>query len=103
MKKRSTAIFLAFFTGWMGLHHFYLGNRWRGIIYFTLGWTLMPLIASIIDGLILLTLTPEQFHDFYNLATHTVNPPSEAFDRGNIVQVNFDQSSPSDKKIDRAA
>jgi TM2 domain-containing membrane protein YozV len=76
MRKRSTAIFLALLFGSIGIHHIYLHNKIRAILYFTLSWTLMPLIASIIDALILMTLTDEQFHAFYNLSTL----PSEQID-----------------------
>ena len=68
MKKRSIAISLALILGGIGAHHFYLGNKGRGFFYFILSWTLMPLIASIVDALILITLTEDQFHSFYNLA-----------------------------------
>ena len=98
MKKRSTAIMLAIFLGSIGLHHIYLNNKVRAFLYFTLSWTLMPLIASIIDALILMTLTDEQFHAFYNLATL----PSEHIDAP-IHDIGVQHKSEEDTIFDQAA
>jgi TM2 domain-containing membrane protein YozV len=90
MKKKSVAIFLALFVGGIGVHHFYLGNKGRGIIYMLLSWTLMPLIASFVDALVLMTLTPDQFHSFYNLSALPVhNMVPTAKDTGNVIQHDF--------------
>lgn len=83
MKNKSVAIGLALILGGIGAHHFYLGNKGRGVVYFLLSWTLMPVIAAVVDALILMTFTTEQFHEFYNLATLPVElSDSQACDIG---------------------
>ena len=33
MKSKTTAGILAIFVGWLGIHHFYLGNKSKGLLY----------------------------------------------------------------------
>lgn len=92
MKKKSVAIFLAFILGSFGVHHFYLGNKGRGVIYLLLSWSLMPLIASLVDALVLMTLTQDQFHSFYNLSAlplHNIGPMAK--DTGHVIHHDFSQ------------
>lgn len=42
-------IIIALFLGGLGIHHFYAGNKGRGIIYLLLCWTGLPVILSIFD------------------------------------------------------
>lgn len=51
-KSRRAAIALAVFTGWFGLHQFYLGKNLRGLVYLLLFWTYIPLAVSLIEALI---------------------------------------------------
>jgi TM2 domain-containing membrane protein YozV len=49
MKTKSTATLLAFFLGSLGVHRFYLGKTWTGLLmFFTLGffgiWTLIDFL-----------------------------------------------------------
>lgn len=43
-KKKGTALILCIFLGWLGIHRFYVGKLWTGILYlvtgglFTIGW-----------------------------------------------------------------
>lgn len=41
--KRKTAIFLAIFTGWLGLHRFYLGQIGWGLLYIFIFYLFAPL------------------------------------------------------------
>lgn len=50
-KKRKTAILLALFFGWVGVHRFYLGQPVRGAIYLLFFWTFIPFLLSLIDAL----------------------------------------------------
>ncbi|NEQ33233.1 MAG: NINE protein [Leptolyngbya sp. SIO4C5] len=44
-----------------GLHKFYLGQPFWGILYLLLGWTQIPRIASAIEGVWYLMLSDEDF------------------------------------------
>jgi len=58
-KNRTTAALLGLFVGWFGFHHFYLGNKRRGMYYLLFWWTLVPLFLAWKDA-IQLALTDEQ-------------------------------------------
>ena len=64
-KDRTSAALLAIFLGWLGAHHFYLGNTGRGIVYLLLSWTLIPYFAALIEALIYLTKSDEEFQREY--------------------------------------
>jgi TM2 domain-containing membrane protein YozV len=66
--QRITAGLLAIFFGWLGIHKFYLGYNTAGIIMivvsiFTCG-SIMSIIG-LIEGIIYLTKTDEQFNATY--------------------------------------
>lgn len=66
-KKQSTACFLAFTTGWCGGHKFYLGEATAGWIYLFWFWTLVPLLLSIYEGIVLCQMAAVTFNMTYNL------------------------------------
>lgn len=68
-KNRTTAALLGLFVGWFGFHHFYLGNKRRGMYYLLFWWTLVPLFLAWKDA-IQLALTDEQ-----EFERKFVNPP----------------------------
>jgi TM2 domain-containing membrane protein YozV len=61
-KSRTVAVLLAFFGGAFGLHHFYIGNRRRGMCYLGFCWTLVPLFLAWIDAF-KLAMTDEEAFD----------------------------------------
>jgi len=69
MKKKKTATILAFLTGWLGIHRFYLGQPGLGVVYlllffFSIG--IVPFILGLIDGLMFATMKEEIFDLKYN-------------------------------------
>lgn len=60
-KSRVVAAVLALCLGGLGIHHFYLGNYLRGIIYLVLCWTYIPSIVGFVEGIIYLTQSDEVF------------------------------------------
>ncbi|MEB3209985.1 MAG: helix-hairpin-helix domain-containing protein [Leptolyngbyaceae bacterium] len=69
VKRRSVAIALAFSGAFLpGLHKFYLGQRGWGVAYLLLGFTHIPQVASIIEGLWYGILAQDEFD-------HNFNPP----------------------------
>ncbi|AFZ54825.1 NINE protein [Cyanobacterium aponinum UTEX 3222] len=67
MKQKSIAAVLAFFVGGFGVHKFYLGNNFAGILYLLLFWTFIPSILAIFDFLGLLLMSEQAFNAKYNL------------------------------------
>ena len=53
-KDRVTAGVFALLLGGVGIHHFYLGNTVRGVVYLLFFWTFIPAIAGFIEGILYL-------------------------------------------------
>jgi TM2 domain-containing membrane protein YozV len=66
-KSRTTAALLALFLGAFGLHHFYVGNKRRGLYHLAFFWTFVPFVLGWIDA-IRMALTDEQ--DFERKFVH---------------------------------
>ncbi|GAA0233976.1 MULTISPECIES: TM2 domain-containing protein [Halobaculum] len=64
-KDKTSAALLAIFLGGLGAHHFYLGNTGRGIIYLVFSWTFIPLLVGLIEGIIYLTKSEDEFQQQY--------------------------------------
>lgn len=60
-KSRLSAALLALFLGGLGIHHFYLGNNKRGLLYLLFFWTLIPAIIAFFEAIIWLMKSDEEF------------------------------------------
>ncbi len=66
MKNKMTAGLLALFVGGFGVHKFYLGQTGIGVVYLLFCWTGIPGIIAFIEGIILLTMSDDDFNAKYN-------------------------------------
>lgn len=64
--SRTTAGILAILLGGIGAHKFYLGNTGMGILYLIFCWTFIPAIVGLIEGIIYLTKSDEEFVKQYS-------------------------------------
>lgn len=64
-KDRTAAALLAILLGGIGAHHFYLGNIILGIVYLLFSWTFIPMIVGIIEGIVMLTTSDENWLQKY--------------------------------------
>lgn len=64
-KNRTTAAILGIILGGFGVHHFYLGNSGKGILYLLFCWTSIPTIVGFVEGIIYLTQSDEEFASKY--------------------------------------
>lgn len=62
---RVTAAILAIVLGGIGAHKFYLGETTTGVVYLCFVWTLVPVFLGIIEGVIYLTTSDEEFQRKY--------------------------------------
>lgn len=62
---RTTAGLLAILLGGIGVHKFYMGNTGMGILYLIFCWTFIPAIVGVIEGIIYLTKSDEEFAQQY--------------------------------------
>ena len=60
-KSRLSAALFALLLGSFGAHKFYLGDTGLGVVYLLLFWTGIPGIVGIVEGIIYLTMSDEQF------------------------------------------
>lgn len=67
MKTKSTAIFLALFLGGIGVHKFYLGKNFQGLMYLFFAPTFIPMILSFFNAIALMMMSDETFERTYNL------------------------------------
>jgi TM2 domain-containing membrane protein YozV len=65
-KNKTTAAVFSLLLGWFGAHKFYLGEIGQGIGYLIFSFTLIPLIMSIVEFFIFLSMSPEVFNEKYN-------------------------------------
>ena len=66
-KSKLVAALLALFLGSLGIHKFYLGRIGLGILYLLFCWTFIPSLLGIIDGILLLTMSDENFNQRYGM------------------------------------
>ncbi len=60
-KNRYIAALLAIFLGSFGAHRFYLGQTWWGVAYLAFFWAYVPGIAGIVEGIMYLMMSDEDF------------------------------------------
>lgn len=62
---RVAAALLAILLGGLGAHKFYLGQVGMGLLYLCFSWTFIPAIVGLIEGIIYLTKSDEEFRRQY--------------------------------------
>jgi TM2 domain-containing membrane protein YozV len=67
-KNKLVAALFAILLGGIGIHKFYLGNIVWGIIYLIFCWTFIPAIIGLIEGILLLVMSDEEFIQKYGSA-----------------------------------
>ena len=60
-RKRVAAGVLAILLGGLGVHKFFLGKIGQGLLYLLFFWTAIPAIIGLIEGIIYLTTSDEDF------------------------------------------
>jgi len=66
MRNKNTAAILAFFLGTFGVHRFYLGQTFLGIVYCLFFWTGISAILGLIDAVLLAVMNDQLFDAKYN-------------------------------------
>jgi len=66
MRNKTIAALLAFCLGGFGIHKFYLGENFSGIMYILFSWTFIPTILGFISGIKYIMTSEESFDREYN-------------------------------------
>jgi len=61
-KSKTTAALLAFFLGGIGVHKFYLGQYFWGVLYVLFCWTYIPTCIALVEAIILLCTSEDKFN-----------------------------------------
>jgi len=64
-KNKMAAGLFAILLGSFGIHKFYLGEVGMGIIYLLFSWSVIPAVAGLVEGIIYLTMSDEEFDRKY--------------------------------------
>lgn len=62
MKNQVAAGVFALILGGIGFHKFYLGQIGWGLLYLLFCWTGVPALIAFIEGILILTMSAEDFH-----------------------------------------
>jgi TM2 domain-containing membrane protein YozV len=65
ISRRVAAAIFAILLGSFGVHRFYLGQVGWGILYILFCWTFIPAVAGLIEGIVYLTKSDEEFDAKY--------------------------------------
>ena len=65
MSKKMTTALLAILLGGVGAHKFYTQDMGMGFLYLIFCWTGIPAIVGLIEGLIMLSWSDEDFAKKY--------------------------------------
>ncbi|MCQ9615965.1 TM2 domain-containing protein [Paenalcaligenes niemegkensis] len=65
--KRKVTIFLAVFLGWIGIHRFYIGQYFWGLLYILLFMVFAPIsiLLALIDAVRYITMNDDEFDLLY--------------------------------------
>lgn len=66
MKSKVVAGILGILIGGLGIHKFYLGQTGMGIVYILFCWTGIPGVIGLIEGILYLVKTDEEFDAQFN-------------------------------------
>lgn len=91
LRRRSVAVSLAWLGAvfFPGLHKFYLGQPGWGVAYLLLSWTPIPRIACAVEGVWLMTQSPEFFEAIQPAqSVATASTPSTDSAPIDVAQVN---------------
>jgi TM2 domain-containing membrane protein YozV len=108
-RNKRMAIIFAISLGWVGGHKFYLGETTSGLIYAMWFWTLIPLLISLYEAIMLLEMNTTTFNMTYNieLVLQLVDPPDERISDDRMDVFSMETSTIDDvaetKKISTAA
>lgn len=106
MKNKEIALTLCLLpTGWIGIHHFYLKNYVKFVLYLLTFWLLIPIFLSLIDGYTLYKMdekvfvkkycSEEEFNAYMSNKTNSLYSTGE-FD---ISELNEEQKNEIKKQI----
>lgn len=98
MKDKNIAAVLAFFLGTFGIHRFYLGQIYLGIIYCFLAMTGISAVLGFIDAIILFSMPQEKFDGKYNWRELYKNSPDRPRDWQQRMEQRYDQRKSSEER-----
>lgn len=86
-----------------GLHKFYLGQKWWGMLYLSLFFTPIPTVASMIEAVWYLTQDPDEFDQNFNhgIAAEVIASRSTSGASVQVAPVNVATMADAMRQLDR--
>jgi TM2 domain-containing membrane protein YozV len=91
LKNRVVAIILTFFFGAFGIHKFYLGHNFAGLMYLIFSWTFIPALLAIFDFLGLVLMSDQAFNAQYNNSNNVISFPTNSITALTELKKLYDQ------------
>ncbi|HBJ34074.1 MAG TPA: hypothetical protein DDZ51_04785 [Planctomycetaceae bacterium] len=60
-KSKAVAVLLALLLGGLGIHHFYMGRAFRGLLYLLFCWTFIPAILALLEAIYYALMSEKDF------------------------------------------
>lgn len=79
IKDKNVAGILALFFGAIGVHRFYLGQVWLGVLYAVLMFTGISFMLGLIDAIVFFSMDRDAFDIKYNREFFQASPREEAY------------------------
>jgi TM2 domain-containing membrane protein YozV len=64
-RNYALAVALALILGHFGIHKFYIGKPWVGLLYLLFSWTFIPTLLGIIEGIMWIMMGPQAWDEQY--------------------------------------
>jgi TM2 domain-containing membrane protein YozV len=97
LKTKGTAIILALFLGGIGVHKFYLGQSFQGLLYLLFCWTFIPACIAFLEIFVYAFMSDTEFDRRYNQMQPAMLPAPSQNQMGQNVTINMQNDNVADE------
>ncbi len=71
--RKVLLVLLALLLGGIGLHKFYVGKHWQGLLYVLFCWTGIPSLVSLFEAIVYIFLTEDRLNQKYSVCSNPMD------------------------------